>query len=51
MEELADLDRYELALYMGNVKAHPKSFVVVALWYPVRAHVRSARPVQGTLFG
>ncbi len=34
MNELADLDTYDLRFFMGNFKAHPQSFGIVGLWYP-----------------
>lgn len=39
MEDLADTSRYDLQLYMGNIKAHPKAFGIVGLWYPLRREV------------
>lgn len=48
MESLGDLDRYDLGFFMGNYKAHPQNFGVVALWYPLRADLERAL-LQGAL--
>jgi hypothetical protein len=36
MEELADLRRYDLRLFMGNFFTHQTVFGIIALWYPLR---------------
>ncbi|WP_178139397.1 hypothetical protein [Rhodothermus profundi] len=37
MEELANLDKYELAFFVGNFARHPNNFGIVGLWYPRRS--------------
>jgi hypothetical protein len=49
MESLGDVDRYDLRFFVGNFKAHPQHFGVVAAWYPLRAKLAEAL-VQGDLF-
>lgn len=34
MQDLSNLDIYDLHLFMGNFNAHPKSFGIIGLWYP-----------------
>lgn len=48
MESLGDLDRYDLRFFLGNYKAHPQNFGVVALWYPLRGQLEEALQ-QGSL--
>jgi hypothetical protein len=40
LEDLATSGSFDFKLFLGNMKNHPKSFVVVGLWYPKRV----ARP-------
>lgn len=40
MEELSDLEKYELKFYLGNIYRFPQSFTVVGVWYPKREDVR-----------
>jgi hypothetical protein len=49
MQELANVDKYDLRLYMGNFKAHPRNFGVVGLWYPLIRHVQRNAYVQESL--
>lgn len=42
MKSLGDLDRLDLAFFVGNYKQHPQHFGVVALWYPPRQKLRQA---------
>lgn len=39
VEDLTDLDKHELAFFMGNFKMHPKQFGIVGIWYPKRIDV------------
>jgi hypothetical protein len=53
MKELANLDKYDLHFYVGNMKAHPGSFGIVGLWYPLLRDVKK-NPILATeldLFG
>lgn len=50
MEELANVDKYDLRFYMGNFKAHPRNFGIVGLWYPQRAAVARNPVIQESLF-
>ncbi len=43
MQSLCDLEEYELALFMGNIKAHPMSFTIVGLWYPKRGSLKQRK--------
>jgi len=45
MEEVCDLVRRDLHLFMGNIKRHPGSFSIVGLWFPLKREV-----VQEDLF-
>lgn len=36
LEEISNLGTYEFRLFLGNFKQHPKSFGIIALWYPKR---------------
>lgn len=36
LEEISTLDRFDFRLFLGNMKAHRRSFSVVGLWYPKR---------------
>lgn len=49
MEDLADVSKYDLRLYVGNFKAHPRNFGIVGLWYPLRREVER-HPLQEDLF-
>lgn len=49
MEELANLDRYDLHIYAGNIKNHPTSFSIVGLWYPMKREVEKY-PLQEDFF-
>jgi hypothetical protein len=40
MEELADLDRYDLRLFMGNFFRRQYVFGVIGLWYPLRRELQ-----------
>ncbi len=37
MKELANLDKYDLKFFLGNLFQYPTSFMIVGLWYPKRA--------------
>ncbi len=37
LRELTDLGRYDLRLFLGNMKARPRTFSIVGLWYPLRS--------------
>jgi hypothetical protein len=39
MEEVCNLERYDLHLFMGNIKRHPHIFSIVGLWYPLQREV------------
>lgn len=49
MEELCTIEKYDLRFYAGNFKAHPKSFGIVGLWYPLRREVEAHAFVQESL--
>jgi hypothetical protein len=53
MEELANLEKYDLAFFVGNFKAHPGNFGIIGLWYPM--HPKPAKKPTPTpqlsLFG
>lgn len=34
LEDLADLKKYSLRLFMGNMFLHPSNFSVIGMWYP-----------------
>ena len=34
LEDICNLDRYNLKFFMGNIKAHPMNFSIVGLWHP-----------------
>jgi hypothetical protein len=42
LEELALSGKHDFKLFVGNMKNHPKSFVIIGLWYPKK--VASAPP-------
>lgn len=48
LEDLGDVERYDLHFFMGNYKAHQQYFGVVALWYPLRTELEQALQ-QGSL--
>lgn len=50
MEALCDLQRHDLRFFMGNFKAHPHNFGVVALWYPLHRDIERYPLIQGDLF-
>jgi len=37
MQELGDLQRYDLHLFVGNFFTHQRVFGIIALWYPLRS--------------
>jgi hypothetical protein len=39
MKELANLDKYDLKFFLGNLFQYPTSFMIVGLWYPKRANL------------
>lgn len=49
-QEIADLSRRDLYLYIGNLKARQHVFGIVGMFYPLRAEVRKY-PAFATLFG
>lgn len=49
IEELSNLEKYDLHFYVGNMAAHPTTFIVIGLWYPKRQEVQVDRQ-QGDLF-
>ena len=49
MEELANLNRYDLHLYVGNLKSRQHIFGIVGLWYPLAADVHR-NPLELNLF-
>jgi len=40
VEHLADLETFELKFFLGNLRQHPTSFMIVGLWYPKREDKR-----------
>lgn len=36
MEELANLDRYDLHFFVGNFFTHQQTFGIIGMWYPTR---------------
>lgn len=44
MEELCQLDKYDLGFFVGNFKAHPRNFGIIGLWYPM--HPEPDKPVK-----
>lgn len=40
---LADLERHDLHLLMGNFAAHPTKFGIIGLWYPLAPELLAAR--------
>lgn len=48
MEKYADVEKYELRFYLGNLYRFPQSFTVVGMWYPKRVDVkRRSAPLFG----
>lgn len=45
IKELADPDRHDLRLFVGNIHRRPHIFTIIGLWYPLRRQVD-----QGSLF-
>lgn len=39
MEQLADLDRYDLRLFLGNFFLHQRVFGIIGLWYPLKRNL------------
>ena len=37
LRELTDLGRYDLRLFLGNMKMRPRTFSIVGLWHPLRS--------------
>lgn len=52
MQDISDLNEYELAFFCGNFKRYPSSFGIVGIWYPKRSHVarHAAKGAQKSLF-
>lgn len=44
IESCLDLAKRDSYLFLGNSPAHPRSFMVVGLFYPPRVHVVHAEP-------
>ena len=42
MEELANLDEYDLHFFMGNFRQFPQSFGIVGLWFPKHKYLKQA---------
>jgi len=42
IEELTDLDTYDLRFFMGNFRHHPSAFGIVGAWYPKIEHIEEA---------
>lgn len=40
MEEICNVEKYDLRFYLGNIFRFPSSFTVVGVWYPKRSDVR-----------
>lgn len=40
IEEIADVRKYELKFFLGNMQQYPQSFTIVGLWYPKRADLQ-----------
>lgn len=40
MQELVNLDVYDLHFFVGNFMAHPQSFGVVGVWYPKKKYLQ-----------
>jgi len=36
MQDLADVAKYDLHFFMGNMKSRPRIFSIIGLWYPLR---------------
>jgi hypothetical protein len=36
MQDLCNLDKYDLKFFLGNLFMHPASFLIVGMWYPKR---------------
>ena len=36
LQTISDLETHDFRLFMGNMSAHPQTFVVIGLWYPKR---------------
>lgn len=49
MEEISDLNRFDLHLFLGNMKGRRHVFPIVGLWYPKRADVLRY-PLEPSLF-
>lgn len=45
MEDLGDLQTYDLRFFVGNMVRYPTTFLVVGVWYPKRRDMQ-----QTTLF-
>jgi hypothetical protein len=39
LRDLCDLEKYSLRFFLGNLFMHPGSFMIVGLWYPMRANL------------
>lgn len=55
LREVADPERHDLHFFMGNTAAHPRNFMVVGLYYPLRPKPEklawlNAASRQGSLF-
>ena len=40
MEEISNVDAYDLHFFAGNLKTRPHIFIVVGVWYPKRKHMQ-----------
>lgn len=40
MEHLADVTKYDLHFFVGNMKARPHIFSIIGLWYPLMRHMQ-----------
>lgn len=47
IEALTNLDRHDLALFMGNFKSHQNRFGIVGLWYPTKPPPTSQLALPG----
>jgi hypothetical protein len=36
VKQYCDLRAYDLKFFLGNLRLHPASFMIVGLWYPKR---------------